>query len=144
MSGLNKVMLIGNLGKDPEVRYLPNGDPVASVSIATSRTWKDKQTGEKKEQTEWHNVTLFKRLAEIISEYCAKGSKVYIEGFLKTDKWEDKNGNTRYTTKIVARELQMLSFKNDGQPRGNPNPRQESMPVGQEAPDDGFDDDIPF
>src|SRR4051794_4895047 len=106
--GINKVILIGNLGGDPEVRYTPNGGAVANVTIATSEAWKDKQTGETHDRTEWHRVVFFNRLAEICGEYLRKGSKVYIEGRLQTRKWQDKNGQDRYTTEIVAGEMQML------------------------------------
>ncbi len=111
MAGINKVILIGNLGKDPEVRYLPNGTAVANITVATSETWKDKQTGESKEQTEWHRVTFFRRLAEIAGEYLRKGSKVYIEGKLQTRKWQDQSGNDRYSTDVIADQMQMLDSK---------------------------------
>lgn len=106
--GINKVILVGNLGNDPEVRYTPSGSAVANVTIATSETWKDKNTGQKQEKTEWHRVVMFNRLGEIAGEYLKKGSKVYIEGKLQTRKWQDKNGQDRYTTEIVAHEMQML------------------------------------
>lgn len=106
--GVNKVILIGNLGSDPDVRYMPNGGAVANFSLATSESWKDKQTGEMKEQTEWHRVSLFGRLAEIAGEYLRKGSKVYIEGSLRTRKWQDQSGQDRYTTEIRCAEMQML------------------------------------
>ncbi len=113
--GINKVILIGNLGKDPEVRYMPSGSAVANVTVATADSWKDKQTGEKKESTEWHNVVFFNRLAEIAGEYLKKGSKVYIEGSLKTEKYQDKTtGADRYITKIVASEMQMLDSRAGG------------------------------
>ena len=116
--GINKVILIGNLGQDPEVRYMPQGGAVANLSIATSESWKDKATGEMKEQTEWHRVVIYQRLAEIAGEYLRKGSKVYIEGKLKTRKWQDKDGVERYTTEIIANELQMLDGRGDGQQQG--------------------------
>ena len=106
--GVNKVILVGNLGRDPEVRYMPSGNAVANVTLATTESWKDKQTGEKQERTEWHNVVFFSRLAEIAGEYLKKGSQVYVEGSLRTRKWQDKNGNDRYTTEIVANDMQML------------------------------------
>ena len=106
--GINKVILVGNLGKDPEVRYMPSGGAVANVTIATSESWKDKQTGEQKDRTEWHNVVFYNRLAEIAGEYLRKGSQAYIEGSLRTRKWQDKNGQDRYTTEIIASEMQML------------------------------------
>jgi single-strand DNA-binding protein len=116
--GINKVILIGNLGQDPEVRYMPQGGAVANLSIATSESWKDKTTGEMKEQTEWHRVVIYQRLAEIAGEYLRKGSKVYIEGKLKTRKWQDQQGVERYTTEIVANELQMLDGRGEGQGAG--------------------------
>ncbi len=112
--GVNKVILVGNLGADPEVKYMPNGNAVANVTLATSETWKDKQSGENKEKTEWHRVVFFRRLAEIAGEYLKKGSQVYIEGKLQTRKWQDKNGNDRYTTEIIANEMQMLGGRGGG------------------------------
>jgi single-strand DNA-binding protein len=112
--GVNKVILIGNLGKDPESRAMPNGKAVTNFSIATSESWRDKQTGEMKEQTEWHNVVMFDRLAEIAKDYLRKGSKVYIEGRLRTRKWQDKAGQDRYTTEITANEMQLLDSKGAG------------------------------
>lgn len=109
--GINKVILVGNVGADPDVRYMPNGNPVANLSIATSESWKDKQTGERQERTEWHRTVLFNRLAEITSEYIRKGSKVYVEGSLRTRKWQDQNGADRYTTEIVVSDLQMLDSR---------------------------------
>jgi single-strand DNA-binding protein len=116
--GVNKVILIGNLGADPEVRYMPQGGAVANMTLATSESWTDKASNEKKEQTEWHKVVIYQRLAEIAGEYLRKGSKVYIEGKLKTRKWTDKDGVERYTTEIVASELQMLDGRGDGQQQG--------------------------
>ncbi|MCF4008839.1 single-stranded DNA-binding protein [Rheinheimera sp. UJ63] len=113
--GINKVILIGNLGADPEVRYMPQGGAVANMTIATSESWTDKATNERKEQTEWHRIVIYQRLAEIAGEYLRKGSKVYIEGKLKTRKWTDKDGVERYTTEIVANELQMLDGRGEGQ-----------------------------
>ena len=112
--GINKVILVGNLGNDPDMRYMPSGSAVANVSVATSESWKDKQTGESKDRVEWHNIVFFNRLAEIVGEYLKKGSQVYIEGRLQTDKWQDKQGNDRYTTKIIASEMQMLGGRNTG------------------------------
>jgi len=109
--GINKVILVGNLGQDPETRYLPSGKAVTNLRIATSDSWKDKQTGEQKEQTEWHAVVMFERLAEIAAEYLRKGSQVYVEGRLRTRKWQDKEGRDRYTTEIVANEMQMLGAR---------------------------------
>jgi single-strand DNA-binding protein len=116
--GINKVILIGNLGTDPEVRYMPQGGAVANLTVATSESWTDKATNEKKEQTEWHRVVIYQRLAEIAGEYLRKGSKVYLEGKLKTRKWQDKDGVERYTTEIIANELQMLDGRGDGQQQG--------------------------
>ncbi|MCD1596871.1 MULTISPECIES: single-stranded DNA-binding protein [Rheinheimera] len=116
--GINKVILIGNLGTDPEVRYMPQGGAVANLTVATSESWTDKATNERKEQTEWHRVVIYQRLAEIAGEYLRKGSKVYIEGKLKTRKWQDKDGVERYTTEIIANELQMLDGRGEGQQQG--------------------------
>lgn len=117
MSSLNKVQLIGRLGADPETRYMPNGSAVTNVRIATSETWKDKQTGDKQERTEWHSVAFFGRLAEVAAEYLRKGSQCYVEGKLRTRKWQDRDGNDRYTTEIVANELVMLGGKRSEQPK---------------------------
>lgn len=116
--GINKVILIGNLGADPEVRYMPQGGAVANLTVATSESWTDKATNERKEQTEWHRVVIYQRLAEIAGEYLRKGSKVYLEGRLKTRKWQDQQGVERYTTEIIASELQMLDGRGEGQPQG--------------------------
>lgn len=116
MAGVNKVILIGNLGRDPELRYTPSGVPVATFTLATTEEWRDKNTGEKQEHTEWHRIVAWRRLGEICREYLHKGSKVYIEGKLRTRSWEDKNGNTRYTTEIVAQTLQILSPPEKGVP----------------------------
>ncbi|MFT6157125.1 MAG: single-strand DNA-binding protein [Neolewinella sp.] len=112
--GVNKVILVGNLGKDPEIRYTPSGSAVANVTIATSESWKDKQSGENVEKTEWHRVVFFNRLAEIVGEYVKKGSQIYIEGRLQTRKWQDQGGQDRYTTEIVASEMQMLGGRSGG------------------------------
>lgn len=112
--GVNKVILIGNLGADPESRYLPSGNAVANITVATSESWKDKQTGQMQERTEWHRVVFFNRLAEIVGEYLKKGSKIYIEGSLRTRKWQDKEGRDQYTTEIVANEMQMLDSRGGG------------------------------
>jgi len=112
--GVNKVILIGNLGKDPEVRYTANSTAVANVTIATSEQWKDKQSGQTQERTEWHNVVFYNRLAEIVGEYLKKGSQVYVEGSLRTRKWQDKEGKDRYTTEIIANEMQMLGGRGAG------------------------------
>ena len=151
--GVNKVILIGNLGKDPEVKYMPSGDAVANVTLATSETWNDKSTGEKKEKTEWHRVVFFGKLAEIVGQYCKKGSKIYVEGQLQTRKWQGQDGQDRYSTEVVVRgfngTMQMLDSR--GQGGGGYAPAQ-SAPQAQPqqaapAPatvDDSFDDDIPF
>ncbi len=148
--GINKVILIGNLGADPEVRYNPNGGALANITLATSSSWKDKTTGEMQERTEWHRVVFFNRLAEIAGEYLRKGSKVYIEGSLRTRKWQDKTGADRYTTEITANEMQMLDSKGGSgkMPESNSsysNANEESSQAAKEAPmTDDFDDDIPF
>ncbi len=149
--GLNKVMIIGNLGAEPEVRYTAGGSAMANVNIATSETWRDKQTGEQQEKTEWHRVVFFGKLAEIVQQYVHKGSKIYIEGRLQTRKWQDKDGQDRYTTEIVANEMQMLDSK--GGSSASFEPAQQAAPAqtpAQPAPSssapqiDDFDDDIPF
>lgn len=142
--GINKVILIGNLGSDPETKYMPSGNAVTNCSIATSESWKDKQTGEQQERTEWHRVVFFNRLAEIAGEYLKKGSKVYVEGSLRTRKWQGQDGQDRYTTEIVANEMQMLDSRG-----GDAGPQQQAPARAQQqapAPDmDQFDDDsIPF
>lgn len=156
--GINKVILIGNLGADPEVRYMPSGGAVANINVATSETWKDKQSGENQERTEWHRVVFFNRLAEIVGEYLRKGSKIYVEGSLRTRKWQDQNGTDRYTTEIVANEMQMLDSRggSSGEYTSAP-PAYESADRGasdrgaskpakpQAAPvEEEFDDEIPF
>ncbi len=163
--GVNKVILVGNLGKDPDVRYMPSGSAVTNVTIATSESWKDKQSGEKQERTEWHNVVFFNRLGEIAGEYLKKGSKVYVEGSLRTRKWQDKtSGQDRYSTEIVASEMQMLDSRggagdsgggygggqsqnqnqnqNQNQSGGAPNNQSQGSAPAQGF--DDFDDDIPF
>ncbi len=142
--GINKVILIGNLGADPETRAMPSGMTVANARVATSEQWKDKQTGESKDRTEWHNVAFFGRLGEIAGEYLRKGSKVYIEGKLQTRKWQDKSGNDRYTTEIIANEMQMLDGKRAD--TGSEKPQAEGAKSGEDKPKGGgeFDDDIPF
>ncbi len=148
--GVNKVILVGICGKDPETRYMPSGGAVTSISIATNESWKDKQTGEKQERTEWHNITFFNRLGEIAGEYLKKGSQVYIEGSLRTEKWTDKSGNDRYTTKIISHEMQMLGGRPGGDGDYAPAQQQsqqqaQPQPTPSEAPiDESFDDDIPF
>lgn len=152
--GINKCILVGNLGNDPETKYMPSGGAVTNISIATQGSWKDKTTGERVERTEWHKVVFFNRLAEIAGEYLRKGSQVYIEGALRTRKWQDQEGQDRYTTEIVASELQMLGSKGDSQSQGQQQsrPQQDRKQVPpkvkqeQEAPRnfDDFDDDTPF
>lgn len=141
MASLNKAMIIGNLGKDPEVRYTTSGQAVASFSVATTEKYKDK-AGEWVETTEWHNIVLWGKLAEIAGEHLAKGKTVYLEGKLQTRKWQDKSGNDRYTTNIVGEKLQFLSPKGDGKPAGNNHPAANSGDSYSEPPFD--DDDIPF
>lgn len=135
--GINKVILIGNAGGQPEVRYMPNGTAVASLTVATSEAWKDKQSGANQERTEWHRLVFFGRLAEITGEYVHKGSKVYVEGSLRTRKWQDKSGADRYTTEIVASELQLL----DKKPNESDLP---AVPRAQDMTDLQFEDDLPF
>ena len=143
--GVNKVILVGNLGKDPETKYMPSGDCVCNFSLATTVSWKDKTSGEKVEMTEWHNIVMFKRQAEIAGEYLRKGSQVYIEGKLKTRKWQDKTGNDRWTTEIEARDMQMLGSR--GGNAGMGAPAAQSAPPPAAAAQSGnppFEDDIPF
>lgn len=156
MASVNKVILVGNLGKDPETRYMSNGDAVCNITVATSETWKDKTSGEKKEATEWHRVVFFRRLAEIANQYLKKGSSVYIEGKLTTRKWQDKDGNDRYTTEIVADEMKMLGGRGQGgAAEGQEAPLARNQGNGgggstarRPAPTGGgfddMDDDIPF
>ena len=152
--GINKVIIVGNLGGDPETRYMPSGSAVTNLTVATNESWKDKQTGEQKDRTEWHKVAMFNRLAEIAAEYLRKGSQVYIEGKLRTRKWQDKSGQDRWTTEIIADEMQMLGGRGGagggaGGGGGGSAPMssgQDSSPPSappQAGPDD-FDDDIPF
>ena len=145
--GINKVILVGNLGADPETKYGPSGDAITNLRIATSESWTDKNTGQKQERTEWHRVVVFKKLAEIAAEYLRKGSQVYIEGSLRTRKWQDKEGKDQYTTEIVANDMTMLGGKGGGDAPA-PERRQERKPAAA-APaaggfDDGGDDDIQF
>ena len=144
--GINKVILVGNLGADPETRYMPSGSAVTNIRVATTESWKDKDTGDQQERTEWHSVAFFGRLAEIVAEYLRKGSQVYIEGKLRTRKWQDREGNDRWSTEVVANEMQMLG----GRPGSNA-PAQAPAPaaakVGADAPQPPpgeFDDEIPF
>jgi single-strand DNA-binding protein len=158
--GINKVILVGNLGADPDTRYMPSGKAVTNIRIATSESWKDKTTGDQQERTEWHGVVLFDKLGEIAAEYLRKGSQVYIEGSLRTRKWQDKEGKDRYTTEIVARDMQMLGSRGgaggggggggggmssggggESRPSRSAAPEERSPPAADEG---GFDDDIPF
>ena len=144
--GVNKVILVGNLGKDPEMKYTASGTAIANITVATSDSWNDKQTGERVEKTEWHRIVAFQRLAEIMGEYLKKGSQVYIEGKLQTRKWQDKEGHDRYSTEIVANEMQMLGGRpSSGSVPFEPPSQQTSKPKTPETAqvDDGFDD-IPF
>ncbi len=146
--GVNKVILVGNLGQDPEVKYMPSGQAVCNISIATTDSWNDKSSGEKQERTEWHRVVFFRRLAEIAGEYLRKGSQVYIEGRLQTRKWQDQSGADRYTTEIVANEMQMLGGRSGGGSGFDAPPAEQefsSSPAkSAPAPAEEFDDDIPF
>jgi single-strand DNA-binding protein len=130
MAGVNKVILVGNLGNDPDMKYMPSGDAVTTISIATSESWKDKQTGERREKTEWHRVTLFRGLGKVAGEYLRKGSKVYIEGKLETRKWQAPDGSDRYSTSIIADSLQMLDARGAGQGQGSGG----YAPMGGDAP----------
>jgi len=146
--GVNKVILVGNLGKDPEVRYMANGGAVCNLTLATTESWKDKQTGEQKDKTEWHSIVFYRRLAEIAGEYLKKGSQIYVEGKLQTRKWQDKSGNDRYTTEIIANEMQMLGGRGGGGSAefgGGAGGSRSAAPAQAAAPvADDFDDDIPF
>lgn len=151
--GVNKVILIGNLGNDPEVRYTPSGSAVANVNLATSETWRDKQSGELQDRTEWHRVVFFNRLAEIVGEYLRKGSKIYVEGTLRTRKWTDKNSIERYTTEIIANEMHILDSRNAGVATHQVPTNEDidashghSIPQHHEhhTTHENFDDDIPF
>jgi single-strand DNA-binding protein len=155
--GINKVILVGNLGQDPETRYMPSGGAVTNITLATNESWKDKQTGEQKDRTEWHKVAMFNRLAEVAAEYLRKGSQVYVEGKLRTRKWQDRDGNDRYTTEVIADEMQMLggrggggggggSFSSGGGSNGGSGGGSNAPSGGGQSapPADDFDDDIPF
>ena len=151
MASVNKVILVGNLGADPETRYLPSGDPVTNLRLATTDSWKDKASGEKKEATEWHRVVLFRRLAEVAGQYLKKGSQVYIEGRIRTRKWQDKDGQERYTTEIEAEEMKMLgSRQGQGEPSyggAAPAPSYggaKPAAAAKKPSFDDMDDDIPF
>ena len=141
--GINKAIIIGNLGDDPETRATPSGTTVTKLRVATNESWKDKQTGEQKDRTEWHRVVMFGRLGEIAAEYLRKGSQVYIEGRIQTQKWQDQSGNDRWTTEIVANEMQMLGGRTgSGAPAMNDSPPPSAPPP--KGGSDDFDDDIPF
>lgn len=156
--GINKVILVGNVGVDPDVRYLPNGNAVTTLSLATSESWKDKTTGEKQERTEWHRIVCFNRLGEIAGEYVKKGSKIYIEGSLRTRKWQDQQGQDRYTTEIIASDMQLLDSKGNNNMSGyedmpeaqsmpsqnQGSSKQQAMPTATHEAFDQLDDDIPF
>ena len=155
--GINKAILIGNLGNDPDIRYTASGTAIANISLATAESWRDKESGEQQERTEWHRVVFFGRLAEIVGEYLRKGSQVYVEGRIQTRKWQDKEGNDRYTTEVVANEMQMLGSRggagaNYNAPANAPtnHPQNKAAPdkpaatSPNAAPADDFDDDIPF
>ena len=150
--GINKVILIGNLGADPETRYMPSGGAVTNIRLATTESWKDRNTGETQERTEWHRVVFFNRLGEIAGEYLKKGSKVYVEGSLRTRKWQDQGGQDRYSTEIVANEMQMLDSRgtggssdfNSGYSRGSASRTAAPAPAASAPPENDFDDDIPF
>jgi len=161
MRGLNKVMIMGNLGFDPEVRYTTSGAAVTNLRVATSEVWKDRQTGEKQERTEWHRIVLFARLGEIAAQYLRKGSRVFIEGTIRTNKWQDQSGNDRYTTEIIANNLQLMDTKGGGAAGGTMADDVDMMPTETQAAqsgkstkstqkvpattlDEAFDDDIPF
>lgn len=166
MASVNKVIIVGNLGRDPETRYMPNGDAVTNIAVATTESWKDKNSGEKKELTEWHRITFYRKLAEIAGQYLKKGSQVYVEGRLQTRKWTDKEGVERYTTEIIADTMQMLGSRQgmgapsgggdddggyDSAPRRSAPPSRAPAPAAQRPaaskPASGFDDmddDIPF
>lgn len=152
MAGVNKAIIVGRLGNDPEMRTMPNGEPVARISVATSEEWTDKNTGEKKQNTEWHTIIAFRKLADIMGQYLKKGTQVYIEGKIRTRKWQDQSGQDRYTTEIIADQLQML-----GSSQGNSNNNWAQAPQGkakqkewdgyaddERPPANNFDDDIPF
>ena len=168
MAGINKVIIVGRLGNDPEIRTMPNGEAVANISVATSETWTDKNTGERRETTEWHRIVFYRRQAEVVGEYLRKGSQVYVEGRLRTRKWQDQNGQDRYTTEIQGDVMQMLDSRNAGNQGGDygyapqsapqqysqqpsyqsqSTPRQATKPASAPQPEpamDSFDDDIPF
>lgn len=144
MAGINKVIIVGNLGSDPEIRTMPTGEQVANITVATSESWTDKNTGEKKTQTEWHRIVLYRRLAEIAAQYLHKGSQVYIEGRLKTRKWQDSSGQDRYTTEIQGDNLQMLGGRQDELKQAKPSKAKPEPLSAMAEQGDSFDDNIPF
>jgi single-strand DNA-binding protein len=148
MASVNKVIIVGNLGADPETRYMPTGDSVTNIRVATTDRWKDKQSGEMKEATEWHRIAFFGKLAEIAGEYLKKGSQVYVEGRIRTRKWQDKDGQDRYSTEIVAERMQMLGARSGGgEPRTEPAMEAKAADPKAKKPSGKFDDmedDIPF
>lgn len=144
MAGVNRVIIIGHLGNDPEIRIMPNGEQIGNITVATSESWTDKNTGEKKEVTEWHRIVIYRKLAEIAAQYLHKGSQVYIEGRLKTRKWQDNNGQDRYTTEIQGDNLQMLGGRQD-EPKQAKSSKAKPEPLSAMAEQgDSFDDNIPF
>ncbi|HDZ6747583.1 TPA: single-stranded DNA-binding protein [Mannheimia haemolytica] len=151
MSGVNKVIIVGNLGNDPEIRTMPNGEAVANISVATSESWTDKNSGERREVTEWHRIVFYRRQAEVCGQYLRKGSKVYVEGRLKTRKWQDQNGQDRYTTEIQGDVLQMLSSQSDSWPQTGGKQQNSAKPQKQPPQEiysqeelNSFDDEIQF
>jgi single-strand DNA-binding protein len=142
--GINKVILVGHLGADPETRYMPSGSAVTNLRVATSESWKDKTSGEQQERTEWHRVAMFGRLAEIAAEYLRKGSQVYIEGSLRTRKWQDKEGGDRYSTEVIANEMQMLGGRSDASAPARSSQPKAPAAIADAGPPDEFNDDIPF
>jgi single-strand DNA-binding protein len=141
--GVNKVIIVGNVGQDPETRHTQSGSAITNISVATSESWKDKQTGQQQERTEWHRIVFFNRLAEIAGEYLKKGSKVYIEGSLRTRKWQNQQGQDQYTTEIVASQMQMLDSRGDNPQSAQPSPTPPQAPMMPPSQDD-FEDEIPF
>lgn len=146
MASVNKVIIVGNLGRDPETRYMPSGSAITNIAVATTEQWKDKQSGEKKEQTEWHRISFFNKLAEVAGQYLKKGSQVYVEGRLQTRKWTDKDGVERYTTEIIGDTMQMLGSKQGGNAHQNDDDRGTPAPAGNRpAPNfSDMDDEPPF
>lgn len=148
--GVNKVILIGNLGADPDIRYLGSGDPVANISVATSESWRDKQTGQQQDRTEWHRIVIYGKMADVASKYMKKGTKVYIEGALRTRKWQDKTGQERYTTEIICNDLQLIDSRGQASEGGyEPSPRRQQQPQQQNSSSSllettDIDEELPF